>query len=81
MQKVLGHLFEVSGLRVNANKSEVFCTGMQTYQIIAVQNTLNMKEGQFPERYIGIPLQSRSLRIAEYDGLVTNGYAHQGLGK
>lgn len=61
----------MSGLRVNDSKSEFYCAGMTGAEDAAMKSELNMSEGSLPIHYLGVPLQSRSLRVSEYSHLVS----------
>jgi hypothetical protein len=60
----------LSGLRANPSKSSCFCSGISGRMKDAILADLQMKEGQFPVRYHGVPLISSNLSAADCGVLV-----------
>lgn len=58
-----------SGLRVNKDKSQLFNAGLDMVETNAAA-AYGFPIGTLPIRYLGLPLMSRKLRIAEYDPLL-----------
>lgn len=59
-----------SGLQINATKTELFTSGVEHSETIAI-NCYGFPTGQLPIRYLGLPLMSRKLKISEYAPLMT----------
>lgn len=64
IKDVLSDFNKLSGLRVNYSKSEFFCSDTSTRQQLA--DILGIKVGKFPVSYVGIPLISGKLSVADY---------------
>ena len=62
---------EASGTLVNTDKSNVyfFNTNEPTETFLA--RTLGFKIGAFPMKYLGVPLNTSSLRIVDWKDLIT----------
>ena len=56
---------ELSGLKINFHKSEVFCLGDAKGEVAAYVQLFGCKEGTFPFKYLGIPMSYG--RIANKD--------------
>jgi hypothetical protein len=56
---------ELSGLKANPSKSFLFCSGVSERTKLLLLGDLNMNEGHFPIRYLGVPLISTKLSIAD----------------
>ncbi|XP_021747408.1 uncharacterized protein LOC110713259 [Chenopodium quinoa] len=59
-----------SGLVANLSKSEVYFGGISDYDKGQLQTVLGMSRGSFPFRYLGVPLSSKKLTIAQCRPLV-----------
>lgn len=59
-----------SGLSTNVNKSCLYLAGTPSNVSEDIKRITGMKEGDFPFRYLGIPLHSRSLSPADCRSLV-----------
>jgi hypothetical protein len=51
----------MSGLKINFNKSEVIVTGVSDDERHRVADALNCKLGSFPIRYLGLPVSDKKL--------------------
>jgi hypothetical protein len=68
--KLLLLCFEnMSGLKINFDKSEVLVMGMSAPEQCRIANLLNYKLGQFPIKYLGLPVSSSPLRVSDWDFL------------
>jgi hypothetical protein len=56
---------ELSGLKINFHKSEFFCFGDAVESATEYANIFGCQLGQFPIRYLSIPIHYRHLTIAE----------------
>lgn len=61
---------ETSGLFTNATKSVIFLGGVSTEEKELLLRVSGMSEGEFPVRYLGIPLHQRALHIEDYRSLL-----------
>lgn len=59
-----------SGLHMNTAKTELFTSGVDQSETAAI-TSYGFPSGQFPIRYLGLPLMSRKLKISEYAPLMT----------
>jgi hypothetical protein len=65
--KTLVLCFEnMSGLKINFDKSEVVVTGVPRETQRDVAYMLNYKLGSFPIHYLGMPVSDRLLRVADW---------------
>lgn len=60
-QQYFEEFADLSGLRANPSKSHVFCAGVCGRQKEMLTESLEMKEGSLPVRYLGVPLISKKL--------------------
>ncbi|XP_039068433.1 uncharacterized protein LOC120214662 [Hibiscus syriacus] len=58
---VLDIFYEMSGLQINAYKSEFHAAGMSSGTIETIKQATGFKLGYFPVRYLGIPLLTRKI--------------------
>lgn len=58
-----------SGLQMNTAKTELFTAGVDDGEALAISN-YGFTKGKLPIRYLGLPLMSRKLKIAEYAPLM-----------
>ncbi|WVZ54242.1 hypothetical protein U9M48_005067 [Paspalum notatum var. saurae] len=56
---------EMSGMRINYAKSEVFTVGMGDGECDEIAKVFNCKKGVFPIKYLGIPIRDRRLSKEE----------------
>jgi hypothetical protein len=56
----------MSGLKINFDKSEVIVTGVTELEQHRVASMLNCKLGAFPMKYLGLPVSDRPLRVADW---------------
>ena len=59
-----------SGLHMNTTKMELFTSGVDQRETAAITR-YGFPSGQLPIRYLGIPLMSQKLKIAEYAPIMT----------
>jgi hypothetical protein len=61
--KIVFMLFEkVSGMRINFSKSEFLTLNLGTVQIHEVSHILDCPIGQFPFKYLGVPIHFENLK-------------------
>jgi hypothetical protein len=56
----------MSGLKINYNKSEAVVTGVSDADKLRVANSLNCKLGTFPMQYLGLPVSNKALSVADW---------------
>nr|BDI54533.1 retrotransposon protein, putative, unclassified [Triticum aestivum] len=68
--KLLLLAFEIlSGLKINFLKREVITIGMANHESSRIASLLNCKLGSFPIKYLGLPISTKKLTIAEWEPL------------
>jgi hypothetical protein len=68
--KLLLLCFEnMSGLKINFDKSEVLVMGVTAREQRRVASMHNCKLGQFPIKYLGLPTSDKALRVSDWDFL------------
>lgn len=60
----------LSGLQPNLAKCEIFFSGVSPQSRISLSNTLGMKQGTLPIRYLGVPLISGQLSFSHCGPLI-----------
>jgi hypothetical protein len=70
IKDVLADFEELSGLRSNPAKSSFYCSGILDRLKNTLLSDLQMKKGNFPVRYLGVPLISASLSSVDCGVLV-----------
>ncbi|KAK1692879.1 hypothetical protein QYE76_009576 [Lolium multiflorum] len=61
---------DMSGLKINYHKSEVFVLGQRFEERTSIANKLNCKLGSFPFIYLGLPISDRKLTLEQWLFLV-----------
>jgi hypothetical protein len=57
---------QLSGLKINFHKSELFCFGEAQDEVNEYADLFGCGQGQFPMRYLGIPIRYRRLTLVEW---------------
>jgi hypothetical protein len=70
IRDALAEFEELFGLKANPTKSSFYCSGISYRFKNTLLSDLQMKEGNFPVRYLGVPLISTSLSSADCGVLV-----------
>jgi hypothetical protein len=65
MKLILPIFEQLSVLKINFHKSEVFCFGKAKYMEHQYRNIFGCESGSLPFRYLAIPIHYRILRNAE----------------
>ncbi|CAH9094512.1 unnamed protein product [Cuscuta epithymum] len=68
--KVLEDFGEVSGLKVNHGKSNIFVGGVADYELKHILDLVDFGRGTFPVKYLGIPLAPLKISVAQYSPLL-----------
>jgi hypothetical protein len=66
LRLVLSAFEKISGLKINFHKSELFCFGEAKNKIEEYIWLFGCKEGEFPFRYLGIPMSPRKLSNGDW---------------
>jgi hypothetical protein len=66
MKLILSAFEQLSGLKINFHKSELFCFGEANDVINQYAELFGCEQGQFPMTYLGIPIHYRRLTNAEW---------------
>ncbi|CAH9147761.1 unnamed protein product [Cuscuta epithymum] len=61
---------DVSGLRVNHDKSNIFVGGVRDLELQNILDLVDYGQGTFPVRYLGIPLAPLKVSVAQYAPLI-----------
>ncbi|CAH9071106.1 unnamed protein product [Cuscuta epithymum] len=61
---------DVSGLRVNHEKSNIFVGGVRDQELQNILDIVDYRQGVFPVRYLGIPLAPLRISVAQYAPLL-----------
>ncbi|CAA7057486.1 unnamed protein product [Microthlaspi erraticum] len=69
--RVLKRFEELSGLAVNISKTSLFCSGVDPLTLAEIETTVGLVPSALPIRYLGLPLCSRKLSVADCDPLIT----------
>jgi hypothetical protein len=70
IKAALAEFEELFGLKANPSKSYVFCSGISDRLKQLLLQDLQMHEGKFPVRYLGVPLISTRLTAADCEQLL-----------
>ena len=70
VHKVLQLFYTYFGLQINSAKCEMYYSGVNREDLIAIQNLIGFKPGTLPVRYLGVPLVTRMLINKDYAFLV-----------
>jgi hypothetical protein len=66
LRLVLSAFEKLSGLKINFHKSELFCFGEAKNKTEEYIRLFGCKEGDFPFRYLGIPMSPRKLSNGDW---------------
>ncbi|XP_062089424.1 uncharacterized protein LOC133795956 [Humulus lupulus] len=59
-----------SGLQINSTKTEIICRGMEEEVVQRVIQVSKFKEGKFPFKYLGIPINAKGISARDCDTLI-----------
>jgi hypothetical protein len=65
LKLILSAFEQLSRLKLNFHKSELFCFGEAQDEVSAYAELFSCAQGQFPMRYLGIPIHYQRLTLAE----------------
>ncbi|GKV49366.1 hypothetical protein SLEP1_g56121 [Rubroshorea leprosula] len=71
INNVLTQFYQLSGLKVNYSKSEIFCCGISSEEIKKLTAAYGFKAGVLPVRYLGVPLITGKLTEKDLKPLVS----------
>ena len=66
LKLILSAFEQLSGLKINFHKSELFCFGEAQAAAAQYADIFGCEQGQFPIMYLGIPIHYRKLTNAEW---------------
>ena len=66
MKLIISAFEQLSGLKINFHKSELFCFGEALDDAALYAELFCCGQGQFPFSYLGIPIHFRRLMIAQW---------------
>ena len=66
LKLILSAFEQLSGLKINFHKSELFCFGEAQENAALYAELFGCEQGQFPINYLGIPIHYRRLTNAEW---------------
>jgi hypothetical protein len=66
LKLILSAFEQLSGLKIKFHKSELFCFGEAQDEVNAYADLFGCGQGEFPMRYLGIPIHYRRLALAEW---------------
>jgi hypothetical protein len=66
LKLILAAFEQLSGLKINFHKSELFCFGDAQETATSYAELFGCGQGQFPIRYLGIPIHYRRLTIIKW---------------
>ncbi|XP_039060369.1 uncharacterized protein LOC120204345 [Hibiscus syriacus] len=69
---VLDQFHQISGLKLNSSKSELFAAGIPNGIMDKIKRISGFKIGSLHVKYLGIPLVSRKLTDKDCEALITN---------
>ncbi|XP_024009376.1 uncharacterized protein LOC112084468 [Eutrema salsugineum] len=67
---ILRKFEELSGLGVNISKTQMFASGVPEEDLSEIQDRFDLTPSSLPIRYLGLPLCSRKLSVADCDPLL-----------
>ncbi|XP_039047469.1 uncharacterized protein LOC120187962 [Hibiscus syriacus] len=67
---ILDRFYELSGLRLNAMKSEFFACGVSVNSLLQIRLATSFKISQLPVRYLGVPLVTQKLTSRDCSALL-----------
>ena len=67
----LKHFGDVSGLCINASKSNLFMAGINRTDMEQIKAITGFPLGRFPFRYLGIPVAASRLSIEQFSPLIS----------
>ncbi|KAE8689834.1 Cysteine-rich receptor-like protein kinase 8 [Hibiscus syriacus] len=70
VQNVLDHFHQISGLKLNSSKNELFAAGIPSRTLEELKLITGFKIGTLPVRYLGIPLVTRKLTAKDCEPLL-----------
>ena len=70
VRDVLKDFKRVTGLQINERKSEIFFSKMNEVEADMLASTLNVVQGSFPVKYLGLPLSTGKWKTSDCEKLV-----------
>lgn len=60
----------MSGLHINATKSSIYASGSNVSDLLSTDESLGLRAGTLPIRYLGMPLTTKTLTAHDYEPLI-----------
>ncbi|XP_062094172.1 uncharacterized protein LOC133800235 [Humulus lupulus] len=70
IKSVIGEFSSVTGLQINESKSQVFFGGVLAAEKMQMSAELNLSEGSFPLKYLGVPMRPTKWKHEDYDIII-----------
>lgn len=61
---------DVSGLHINPQNSKICVAGISQFECSVLQNITNFALGEFPVKYLGVPLTHRKTKISHFAPMI-----------
>jgi len=69
MKLILSTFEQLSGLKINFHKSEIFCFGKAKEHEVFYSQLFGCGVGKFPFRYLGLPMHTRKLSNKDWQSI------------
>jgi hypothetical protein len=66
MKLILSTFEQISGLKINFYKSEIFCFGQAKECEVHYSQLFGCKVGKYPFRYLGLPMNTKKLNNKDW---------------
>ncbi|GJR62195.1 RNA-directed DNA polymerase, eukaryota, reverse transcriptase zinc-binding domain protein [Tanacetum coccineum] len=73
LKRALDKFSAISGLCPNLGKCTMFCRSLDNTVKNAISDIFPFKEGKLPVKYLGVPLVTKKIRVADYKQLIDKG--------
>ncbi|XP_062093552.1 uncharacterized protein LOC133799565 [Humulus lupulus] len=70
IKNVIGEFSSVIGLQINESKSQVYFGGVSAAEKIQISAELNLSEGSFPLKYLGVPMRPTKWKHEDCDIII-----------
>uniref|UniRef100_A0A803PD65 Reverse transcriptase domain-containing protein n=1 Tax=Cannabis sativa TaxID=3483 RepID=A0A803PD65_CANSA len=67
LKDVMNEFYATSGLAINTNKSQIYLGGVDNKAKHAIPREINLTEGKFRLKYLGVPLRPTKWRVEDCD--------------
>ncbi|XP_062118678.1 uncharacterized protein LOC133832334 [Humulus lupulus] len=70
LKNVIGEFSSVTGLQINESKSQVYFGGVSAAEKLQISAELNLSEGSFPLKYLGVPMRPTKWKHEDCDIII-----------